>query len=300
MRAYFFVVGVLLVTSSVLQAKQSTQQNASHPLSVSDIEHGLRSGVTNTRMAGLVKQYGVDFEMNDSIEKELKLAGANSDVLQQIARNKRLSDASNKRQELGTQQSETVMVDDGTSLESTMKFIQETMNNQGTVRSVFGSKRIQRGVIFREYYETWDVVGAVSACTLHARKKTMTQIEVADGVTYTEAGKEVSGDRLYRENTIESTGSFRDVTSINVESLSKSKHVEMGATFTPEIYVLSLRATKKGAFSQAYVNTDGPNSNFEADEMYFIFRDEQTANRVAKAMQHAVLLCGGDSRAEPF
>jgi tetratricopeptide (TPR) repeat protein len=59
------------------------------PLSVSDIEHGLKAGVSTTRMAALVKQYSVDFELTDTIEKELRAAGANDELLLRIARTAR-------------------------------------------------------------------------------------------------------------------------------------------------------------------------------------------------------------------
>jgi len=96
MRTYFIVLAVLVVAGSILQAQQSAQQDSSPPLSVSDIEHGLKAGVTNTRMAALVKRYGVDFELTDAVEKELKTAGANSDLLLAISLGKRAGGTSEK------------------------------------------------------------------------------------------------------------------------------------------------------------------------------------------------------------
>jgi hypothetical protein len=89
MRAHFFIVTILLIAVSILRAQQATTSQSSPPLSVSDVEHGLKAGVTNARMAALVKQYGVDFDVTDAVKKEFSEAGANSDLLLMIAKNKR-------------------------------------------------------------------------------------------------------------------------------------------------------------------------------------------------------------------
>jgi len=92
MRAYCSVIAIaiLLVTSLFAQTQQAGSTSPSPPLSVSDVEHGLKAGVTNTRMAALVKQYGVDFELTDAVEKQLRTAGANTDLLLAVSRGKRL------------------------------------------------------------------------------------------------------------------------------------------------------------------------------------------------------------------
>lgn len=94
MRAHIVVTVILLFSGLILQAQQS-QTSSSSPLSVSDIEHGLKAGVTNARMAALVKQYGVDFEVS-GVEKELKAAGANDDLLTIIGRNQHAGSESDK------------------------------------------------------------------------------------------------------------------------------------------------------------------------------------------------------------
>lgn len=87
MRAHFFVMAVLLLAGPISHAQEpATSQNSLPPLSVSDVEHSLKAGVTNTRMVALVKQYGVDFDLTDAVEKELRAAGANDELLLRIAR----------------------------------------------------------------------------------------------------------------------------------------------------------------------------------------------------------------------
>jgi hypothetical protein len=59
------------------------------PLTEDEIEQGLTAGITPARMADKVKELGVSFNLNDDIEKKLRAAGADSDLLLAIAKNKR-------------------------------------------------------------------------------------------------------------------------------------------------------------------------------------------------------------------
>jgi hypothetical protein len=75
MRIYFAgaAITVLLFSSLLSYAQESPgSQSPAAPLSVADVEHGLKAGVSTTRMAALVKQYGVDFKLDDSVEKQLR------------------------------------------------------------------------------------------------------------------------------------------------------------------------------------------------------------------------------------
>jgi hypothetical protein len=47
-------------------------------------------------------------------------------------------------------------------------------------------------------------------------------------------------------------------------------------------------------------NAKSTESNDNSGEFVLHFRDEETADRVAKALVHAVELCGGGSKPEPF
>jgi hypothetical protein len=200
--------------------------------------------------------------------------------------------------------------DSGPSLEVTMKFIQDKMNDQGTVGYVTTQTNLN-GVLFRIYYVISDAVADASTCNLRLTEKTTTQIEVANGTTYNENGKPVSGDDLSRVQVETSTSSFKDVGSIAVESSqdagnrrwAQAAHPEVTLAFTPAVYSLALNGTKKDAFSFHVVFNRGKQPPQEFDqkgkENTFTFRDEDAANRVAKAMLHAVELCGG-GKAEPF
>jgi len=89
MRVATLVVGsILLFMVGSAAARTTRAQHAPLPLSTADVEHGLKSAVPNARMAALVKQYGVDFELTDRVEKELRSAGANDNLILQIARSR--------------------------------------------------------------------------------------------------------------------------------------------------------------------------------------------------------------------
>ncbi len=200
--------------------------------------------------------------------------------------------------------------DEGPSLEVTMKFIQDKMNDHGTVGFVM-TRSNANGVLFRTYSLISEAAGDASTCTLQAKKKGTIKIEVPDGTTYNEGGKAVSGDDLRREMVYTSTSPFKDVVSIVVESAqdrdnrgaAEAAHPEITVSYTPAIYDLVLKGTKKDAFSfhSTYNKGKEPPQDKDStgDITWFMFRDEDTANRVAKAMLHAVELCGGGNK-DPF
>ncbi len=82
------VASILLFMVGSTEGRATPAQHAPRPLSAADVEHGLKSAVPNARMAALVKQYGVDFELTHTVENELRSAGASDDLILQIRRSK--------------------------------------------------------------------------------------------------------------------------------------------------------------------------------------------------------------------
>src|ERR1700727_1106742 len=82
------IAATLLSMVTSLECQTTRTQHAPRPLSVSDVEHGLKSAVPNARMAALVKKYGVDFELSKKVEGELRSAGASDDLILQISRSR--------------------------------------------------------------------------------------------------------------------------------------------------------------------------------------------------------------------
>src|SRR5271157_4481587 len=89
MRATTVLFGcILLFLVGSIAGKTITAHHAPRPLSAADVEHALKSGVPNARMAALVKQYRVDFELNDVVEGQLRSAGASDSLILQIGRSR--------------------------------------------------------------------------------------------------------------------------------------------------------------------------------------------------------------------
>src|SRR5260370_42152935 len=82
------VASILLFMVGSTEGGTTRAQHAPRPLSAADVEHGLKSAVPNARMAALVKQYGVDFELTHRVEDELRSAGASDNLLLQISRSR--------------------------------------------------------------------------------------------------------------------------------------------------------------------------------------------------------------------
>jgi hypothetical protein len=200
--------------------------------------------------------------------------------------------------------------DDGPSLEVTLKFIQEKMNDQGAVG--YGLTRSNLpGVTFRTFYRMSGVVADATTCSLHKIETTNTRIEVATENGYLESGKPVMGDDLIRQSLDTSTISLRDVESLRVESRqdgANRQSAERGypdVTFTvaPQVFDLVLMASRP-AFSFHNVITIGKQPPKTVDpplakEDHLFFREEETAKRLAKAITHALELCGGGNQ-DPF
>ena len=70
------VLGVMLVSPCAVQAQRSRK-----PLSVEDIEYLLREGVTPRRVASLVEEQGVKFEVTEAVRERLRKAGADGGVI---------------------------------------------------------------------------------------------------------------------------------------------------------------------------------------------------------------------------
>jgi len=89
MRVTALLAGSILLFMAGSAAGRTTRTpNASRPLSVADVEHGLKSAVPNARMAALVKKYGVDFELTGAVKQELRSAGASDNLILQIGRSR--------------------------------------------------------------------------------------------------------------------------------------------------------------------------------------------------------------------
>jgi hypothetical protein len=159
--------------------------------------------------------------------------------------------------------------DKGPSLEETMKFIQDKLNAVGPVN-------------FAQYLHD----NATGTDSTHVQLKIERTNVVADSgacrVSYhhkvgADGSLNPGSDSWFPLNAVV------DVAVIPLEQLVErvSGHPTYDTKVDPPVFVLRVRGTDKK-------HSD------------FFFFDEQMANRVAKAMVHAVELCGGGNKAESF
>jgi hypothetical protein len=196
----------------------------------------------------------------------------------------------------------------GPSLAVTMQFIQDRMNNLGTVGYVRTDSNL--AVTYRTYYIISGVVADPSACTLQTTETTAWTIVPDEGHTYNEGGMPVTGDDLSRRHVETATIRLRDIESIRVEPTqdaeirryAENAHPEITVSIVPAVFYLTLVASKP-VFNFHWTYTVGKQPAKEGDislkEDHLTFRDEETANRLAKALTHAIELCGGGNK-DPF
>ena len=190
------------------------------------------------------------------------------------------------------------------TLADTMKFIQEKLKEQGLVEFVETvSVQNQPSITIRISVRSKDddVVADPAACTLHAAGTYDSNTVASAG------GKTISTEDQH--SYLSGTLAFKDVEKITVEHVldffnrhtAESGHPEFTATAGTPVFFVELSATKTlftrhetNMGNKAPVVTDEP-----LKEAGLVFRDEETANRVAKAITHAVELCGGGNK-DPF
>jgi hypothetical protein len=190
-----------------------------------------------------------------------------------------------------------------------MQFIQERLNNHDTVGYV-STRSDLAAETFRQLYSISGAVADPGACTVHKIETTNTKIEVAAGNAYNENNTPVTGDDLLRRSVETSTVHLSEVESIRVESLqdltsrgfAEAARPEVAVAIVPTVYTMTLVASKPVfKFHVSFIK--GKNAPVESDSSgktdTLYFRDEDTANTLARALTHAVELCGGGNKS-PF
>jgi hypothetical protein len=188
----------------------------------------------------------------------------------------------------------------GPTLAETMQFIQEKLTEQGKVgwaETLSNQPEVTR----RSIVLLADVMADPAACTLYTT-------ETADQTLDLPAGKTLKPGYTaddFRTHTVETdTIPFKQVEKITVEKMqdltnqayAEAAHPEITVTVTPSVFYVKLWASS-AIFAVHTSTTNGRRAPVEKDVASkingFTFRDEETANKVAKAMAHAMELCGG-------
>ena len=210
---------------------------------------------------------------------------------------------------------------EGPSLDATMGFIQKHLNEQGKISTTETSA----GSFTQFTFEVSEATTDAASCKLSYRvAETANTVAPAAAAVFRDRGaksnKPANGNRA---SDVRVEFSFRDVGRLEVNTFTDYRNnasaalkEAMGRLFgstsagstsdspddthiTTEVYFLSafLSAGKKATVRSASPD----NSSSEADVTPgLVFHDEDMAKRVAKAMVHAVELCGVSKEKEPF
>jgi hypothetical protein len=188
----------------------------------------------------------------------------------------------------------------GPTLAATMQFIQQKLSEQGQFGWA-GTMSNQPGMTLRYIFNVADVMADPAACTLYTTGTFDQTIDLPRGKVLKPG---FTADDL-RTHTVETdTTSFKQVEKVSVEkyqdvqnqAFAEASHPEITATVTPPVFVVKLWASN-AVFSAHTSTTKGKQAPVEKDATSktggIVIRDEETANKVAKAMVHAMELCGG-------
>jgi hypothetical protein len=206
--------------------------------------------------------------------------------------------------------SPTKSAESGSTLAATMQFIKEELNQQGRV-SWTEIKSNQPGVAYRTFDTIDNAKADLAACTLTTTETVDTSVVTPFGNTLSGGDKPAATNDL-RSHIVETgTTPFKQVEKVIVEKVQESRnkvlasteHPEITATVTPTVFYVMLSASSP-VFTAHTATTKGNQATTERDATFrtngLAFRDEDTANHVAKAMIHAIELCGGTTEKDDF
>ena len=153
---------------------------------------------------------------------------------------------------------------DGPSLAATMQFLQARLNEQGKMNwtTHYHDSADNTNWIYTLTFEASKVVADAAACTIGYHYNI-----VRDGVQISDS--DISFNLHDVQDVTLTTGDQRQN-----KNDAAAGHTTWNAKVDPPVFDLIVRGKENAEF-------------------YFFFFDEDTANRVTKAMGHAVELCGG-------
>jgi hypothetical protein len=191
----------------------------------------------------------------------------------------------------------------GSTLASSMEFIQEKLSHQGQIRWS-ETKSSLAGVTYRIIDMIADVKADPATCTLTTTETIDTNVDLSSAGSANFGGKLITADDMHTHIVETGRTPFEKVKTVLVEKIEDSRnkvyesanHPEISVTVTPTVFYVMLYAPS--AVISAHTSTSkGNKAPVETDSNYktngLAFRDYETANRVAKAMIRAIELCGG-------
>jgi hypothetical protein len=192
--------------------------------------------------------------------------------------------------------------DDGPSLEVTIKFIQDRLSEQGQLFYSVRGHDTQSGqdtAPIQYSFQATSFTFDPGDCRFERHYNLGYQLPAANWVT---------NNDNWLSGVLQSIKQVQVTSAIDwwTQELAAEGHPAQTARVQPPFFVLSFgRAQKASGYCTSNSKPDGPRiecpdpNQSDRLRMTWGFRDEDTANRVAKAMVHAAELCGG-GQPEPF
>jgi hypothetical protein len=189
----------------------------------------------------------------------------------------------------------------GPSLEATLKFIQDKVNQQGKI--VYVEHEIESSDGHQNLYDNTaesQVVSVDPAGGLSLQEQAFTSVRHFGSVRQQ---INMTSRRTYTWQVY-----FKDVEKLEVLNSSDYRQdrywtFQYDPPFFEILVHLAAGKTVPQHFSRTVTHGDHSVTDEAGDnigEFVLHFRDKEMANRVAKAMLHAVELCGGGPKPEPF
>lgn len=192
--------------------------------------------------------------------------------------------------------------DNGPSLETTMKFIEDKLNEQDALHfAVYTHDNGSGQDSAAEWsFDLTNFHFDSAKCLLGGHFKSTFS---ADGGTAKQRGANSEGDSVHAVQAIKKVlvvpaGDWW------AQELANQGHPMTTAHIEPQLFVLSMGRYRHSPEDRC--TRDGKQIGCPEPELIeqvgytWIFRDEDTADRVAKALVHAIELCGRGSQPEPF
>jgi hypothetical protein len=189
--------------------------------------------------------------------------------------------------------------DSGPTLAATMQYIQEKLSEQGQI--AWAETIDNNGMTQRTIAQVSDVMADPAACALYTTETVDSTIDLPKGKVLKPGA---TADDLHTHMVEMDTTSFKQIEKITVEKYQdivhqayvEAAHPEITVTVTPPVFYVKLWASN-AVFTVHTSTTKGSRAPVEKDVASktngLAFRDEDTANRMAKAITHAMELCGG-------
>ncbi|MGB7985883.1 MAG: hypothetical protein WCF54_12030 [Terracidiphilus sp.] len=199
--------------------------------------------------------------------------------------------------------------DSGPSLAETLHFIQEKLSATGQVSWAF-TRSDRPGYTILNVLQSHEVMADPGACALYSTGIIDTNINLPAGRMLKQGGS-VTPDDLHIHSVEIDSIPFKQIENITVEKLqdfdnqtmAEAAHPEVTFTVTPSVFVVRVYASST-VFPVHTSTTTGKKATVEKDKTdkanCIVVRDEETANKIAKAMTHAMELCGGGAKKDLF